>query len=282
MVNGHSGRVTVEEGVVVGTTGQRDLKADIYTPPAGTSNGSGVLLVHGGGWRSGDRTQLRGYGILLGRIGYTSVACEYRLVDEAKWPAQIHDVKAALRWMRINSGRLGIDPAKIAVSGNSAGAHLSLMLAGTPNVAEFEGDGGHPGVPTDVAASISFYGPALLGRPGAALSDTVHKLVGDDPTGERLQGASPITHVSASWPPTMLITGNQDQTVPDESSFYMYKALVEAGAKAELHVYEGAPHAFDALPDFGRQCASIMALFLDRHVVRPRPVTAAAVAEARR
>jgi acetyl esterase/lipase len=283
MVNGHSsGRVTVEQDVVVGTTGTRDLKADIYTPPEGTSNGAGVLLVHGGGWRSGDRSQLRGYGILLGRIGYTCVACEYRLVDEAKWPAQMHDVKAALRWMRANSARMNIDPAKIAVSGNSAGAHLSLMVAGTPNLAEFEGSGGNPGVPTDVAASISFYGPALLGRPGAALSDTVHKLVGDDPTGALVQSASPITHVNGSWPPTMLITGNKDELVPDESSFHMYKALVEAGAKAELHVYEGAPHAFDALPDFGRQCASIMALFLDRHVVHPREITVATVAAARR
>jgi acetyl esterase/lipase len=155
------------------------------------------------------------------------------------------------------------------------------MLAGTPNVAEFEGDGGTPGVSTEVAASIAFYGPALLGRPGAALSETVRQLLGDRATDAAVDGASPISHVSASWPPTMLITGNKDELVPDESSFYMYKALTDAGAKAELHVYEGAPHAFDAISEFGRQCASMMALFLDRHVVRPRPVTREAVAAAR-
>jgi acetyl esterase/lipase len=287
MAEWQGGRVSVEQGVVVGTGGGRELKADVYAPPAGTSNGAGVLLVHGGGWRSGDRSQLRGYGILLGRIGYTCVACEYRLAGAlpdasgATWPAQIHDVKAALRWMRANSGRLGIDPAKIAVSGNSAGGHLSLMLAGTQDVEEYEGEGGNAGAGTGVAACIAFYGPALLGRPGAALSDVVRTLLGGDPTDAQTAAASPITHVSASWPPTMLITGNRDELVPDESSFYMYRALVDAGAKAELHVYEGAPHAFDALPDFGRQCASIMALFLDRHVVRPRAVTVAAVAAAR-
>jgi acetyl esterase/lipase len=79
----------------------------------------------------------------------------------------------------------------------------------------------------------------------------------------------------------MLITGNKDELVPDESSFAMYRALIAAGAKAELHVYEGAPHAFDAISEFGRQCASIMALFLDRHVVRPRDVSVATVAAAR-
>jgi acetyl esterase/lipase len=121
-----------------------------------------VLLVHGGAWINGDRNQLHGYGILLGRIGYVCVATEYRLAAEAKWPAQIHDVKAALRWMRANADTLGIDPAKIAVSGNSAGGHLSLMLAATQNIPEFEGKSGTPGVPTDVAACIAFYAPTLL------------------------------------------------------------------------------------------------------------------------
>ena len=279
MTEWQGGRVSIEQGIVIGTGGGRDLKADVFTPPSGASNGAGVLLVHGGGWRSGDRSQLRGYGILLGRIGYTCVTCEYRLVDEAQWPAQIYDVKAALRWMRANSDRLAIDPAKIAVSGNSAGGHLSLMIAGTQNVAGFEGDGGTPGVNTDVAACIAFYGPALLGRPGAALSDVVDRLLGGDST--QVDAASPISHVNASWPPTMLITGNQDELVPDESSFAMYRALIAAGAKAELHVYEGAPHAFDAISEFGRQCASIMDLFLDRHVVRPRKVSVATVAAAR-
>src|SRR5262245_41430606 len=138
MAESTSGRVTVEQGVVVGRGGERDLLADVYTPPDGAANGVGVLLIHGGGWVQGDRSQLRGYGILLGRIGYTSVACEYRLAPASKWPAQIHDVKAALRWMRANAGSLNIDPAKIAVSGNSAGGHLSLIVAGTANMPEFE------------------------------------------------------------------------------------------------------------------------------------------------
>jgi acetyl esterase/lipase len=271
-----TGRVTFEYDVVVGRGGGRDLKCDIYVPPPTTGNGAGVLLVHGGGWRSGDKTQLRGYGILLGRLGYTCVACEYRLSGEAKWPAQIHDVKAALRWMRANAARLNIDPEKIAVEGNSAGGHLSLMLAGTPDVAEFEGDGGNPGVPTHVAASIAFYAPAVLGREGREVvqgveMDVVSLLMGDGDM-ERRRLASPVTYARAAFPPTLLMHGNKDATVPARASLVMYEALDKAGAPVELHIYEGMPHAFDRHPTFGRQAAAIMTTFLDRHVVVPAPV----------
>lgn len=268
-----SGRVRVSQGVIVGDGGGRTLSADVYTPPEGNANGAGVLLIHGGGWANGDRSQLRGYGILLGRMGYTSVACEYRLSGEAKWPAQIHDVKAALRWMRANAGTLGIDPANIAVSGNSAGGHLALIVAGTPHIAAFEGDGGNAGVATDVAAAIAFYAPTMLARPGGALSEVVRFLLGPDASETRVAEASPITYAHAGFPPTMLLTGNKDELVPEEASLRMYAALSEAGARAELHVYDGAPHAFDAIPEFGRQCASLMTLFLDRNVVRPRAVS---------
>ncbi len=156
-------RVEVEPGVVFGTGGGRELKCDIYHPPAAVKNGLGVLLVHGGGWVQGDRSELRGYGILLGRKGYTCVASEYRLVTESPWPACLHDVKTAIRWMRANAERLGIDPAKIVIEGNSAGAHLVLMAAGTPGVPEFEGEGGNAGVSTSVAAVIAFYPPTGLG-----------------------------------------------------------------------------------------------------------------------
>ena len=136
------------------------------------------------------------------------VAIEYRLAGESKWPAQIHDAKAALRWMRANSERLGIDSKKISVSGNSAGAHLSLMLAGTPNVAEFEGDGGNAGVSTDVAACVAYYAPTqLYSDEDPRSADFFAFLFGKGYAADMARKASPIDHVSALFPPTLLITG---------------------------------------------------------------------------
>lgn len=267
-----AGRVTVEQDVVFGQGGGRDLRCNVYWPPQQENERPAVLLIHGGGWVRGDRNQLHGYGILLGRLGYVCVATEYRLAGESLWPAQLHDVKAALRWMRANAGRLGIDPEKIAVSGNSAGGHLSLMLAATQNVSEFEGDSGNAGAGTQVAACIGFYAPAQLFGRDDRVSDYFQFLFGQGYSHETARAASPIVYASPSFPPTLLMHGNNDQTVPVDASLSMYQALSDAGAPVELHVYEGAPHAFDAVREYGRQCASIMALFLDRHVANPRPV----------
>lgn len=264
------GRVTVQEGVAIGTGGGRALHVDVYTPPEATGDAPGLLLVHGGSWQHGDRSQLRGYGILLGRLGFVCVACEYRLSGEAPWPAQLHDVKTALRWMRGNAATLRIDPERIAVSGNSAGGHLALLLAGTANAPAFEGDGEHQGVPTHVAACVAFYAPAKL--EGGPLTEAAAALFGGEATPETVRAASPITYAGPDFPPTLLVHGNEDTLVPATSSFAMYRALTRAGAPAELHVYNGAPHAFDAERDLGRQCADLVALFLDRHVVDPRPV----------
>ncbi len=264
------GRVTIEDGVVFGTGGDRDLECDIFLPPDERADRTAILLVHGGGWFQGDRSQLRGYGIQLARYGFVCLTCEYRLSGEAKWPAQIHDVKAALRYLRANSERLGIDPAKICVSGNSAGAHLSLMMGATPNVQVFEGKGGNESVGTECAAVVAIYPPTLLriGNP----DDVIAALLGPKATREAEDAASPITYVHRAFPPTLLVHGNADDIVPVAASFEMYRALAEASAPVELHVYDGAPHAFDAVPDLGRQVTDIIALFVDRKVANPRPV----------
>lgn len=259
------GRVTIEEGVVFGRGGDRELRCDVFRPPFPEPNAPAVLLLHGGGWQSGDRSQLRGYGILLGREGYVCVAAEYRLAPGSPWPAQIHDVKAAIRWMRAEAGSLGIDPGRIAVEGNSAGGHLALLAAGTPGLAEFEGEGGNAGAPTDVAAVLAVYPPTLLPKVPGELAPVVGAFHDEEPD-ERAQLASPVTHVSPSFPPTLLIHGGADELVPVRASTLMYEKLAEAGVPVDLHVFAGQPHAFDAEARFGRLCAAEMQLFLDRFV----------------
>lgn len=265
------GRVDIETDVVFGHGGGRDLRCDVYTPPGGAEGAPAVILVHGGAWRQGDRTQLRGYGILLGREGYVCIAPEYRLTPESPWPAQIHDVKAAIRWVRANADRLGIDPERIAIEGNSAGAHLALLAAGTQDLAEFEGDGGNTGVSTHVAAAIGIYPPTVFSagpRERGAVPLLALTEEGDE---EVARLAGPLSHISADFPPTMLIHGTADTTVPPLASIRMYEELVRAGVPVELHMYAEQPHAFDATPAFGRQCAAEMLLFLDRYVPARAP-----------
>ncbi len=249
-------RVAREEGIVVGMGGGRELRADVFLPPKPVANGAGVLLVHGGGWIGGDRTQLHGYGVLLGRVGYTCVACEYRLAPDAKWPAQIEDVRVAFEWMRSHAGDLGIDTDRIAVEGNSAGGHLALYLAGTT-----------PGI----AACVAIYPPADLQRRHVVASTQARvspvKLLMPSLEPAALAEASANTYVSADFPPTMLIHGNADTVVDVSQSLRMYEQLVDAGAKAELHIFEGMPHSFDRESGPGRQCASLMQLFFARHVL---------------
>ena len=259
-------QVTVQEDVVFGTGGGRDLHCDVYRPAGVEAGAPAVLLVHGGGWRNGDRTQLRGYGILLGRAGYVCVASEYRLIPEAPWPAQIHDVKAALRWMRANADDLGIDPDRIAIEGNSAGAHLALLAAGTPGAPELEGEGGNAGEPTTVAAAIGVYAPTLFSHGARQRGAVTLAALVEAGSEEAASAASPLTHVTADFPPTLLIHGTDDELVPVHASIVMYEALAEAGVPTELHLYAEQRHAFDATPEFGRQCAAEMLLFLDRYV----------------
>src|SRR5512139_1307368 len=190
-------RVTIREGVVFGTGGGRELRCDIYDPPAAVKNGIGVLLLHGGGWSQGDRSQLKGYGVLLGRRGYTCVASEYRLTGEALWPAQIEDVKCAVRFVRANAAELGIDPDRLVVSGNSAGGHLSL-LAGAQAPAAFEGNGGNDGVDSSVAAVIAFYPPTGLDkREWGGMPALFGKAAPEDV----MRQASPLAYATPDYPP---------------------------------------------------------------------------------
>jgi acetyl esterase/lipase len=261
------GKVTIENDVVLGTTGIRDLKCDIFRPPIEGDRRPGVLIIHGGAWYQGDRSQLRYYGIQLARYGFVGLACEYRLSGEAPWPAQIQDVKAALRWMRANANPLGIDAEKICVTGNSAGAHLALMLG--CDTEAFEGKGGNLKASSKCAAISAIYPPTTLGY---NKNEVENKLFGEAGNDQVAAKASPINYASSSFPPTILIHGNADQVVPISESFNMYHALNKAGAGVELHVFDGAPHAFDSLAEFAKPCVQLIALFFDRKVVNPRAV----------
>lgn len=233
----------VDHDVVFGTGGGRDLSCDIYRPD--TPNGAGILLLHAGSWRRGDKTTMAGQAEMLTAEGYTCVASEYRLTPESPWPAQIHDVKAAMRWMRAEAKSLQVDDERIGVLGNSAGGHLGLMLAGTPSVADFAGTGGHDDVPDHITALVAFYPVTqfYVGQPcpGGTSADL---LFTEPPTEAEVRAASPYTYARPGFPPTFMLHGTADDMVPWEASLHMYKALNAQGAPVELHLQAGRPHAY--------------------------------------
>jgi acetyl esterase/lipase len=246
------------------TGGGRPLLCDLYLPDD-RGNAPAVILLHGGAWRMGSRAMVEGYGRILAQAGLVCVAPEYRLTPEAAWPAQIHDAKACIRWTRACAADLGADSARLAILGRSAGGHLALLAAGTPGLEAMEGDGGHPGVDTSVAAVIGIFPPTLMfsgTRPRGGTPATA--LMGEGATEEAARLASPVAHVGEHYPPTFLLHGTEDRVVPPSASMVMYEALVAADRPVEMHLYAGQPHGFAGGPEFIDLCASEIAHFLNR------------------
>jgi acetyl esterase/lipase len=262
--------VTMREqpDVPYGTGNRRELKLDVYSPAAANNQRTAVLMFHGGGWRRGDRKMLVDRARLLAMEGFTAMAVEYRLLDESPWPAAIHDVKAAIRWARANAAQLEIEPERIALCSFSAGAHLSLIAAGTVGDPWFEGEGGNPGVDTSVGALAVFYPPALFhaGENRERGSLPVTALLGDGATADEARTASPLTYMTAGYPPTFFLHGGADRVVSPSASVVLYDALRAAGVEADLHVFAGQHHGFDHVDVFREVCAKELALFFRRTV----------------
>src|SRR5262249_32254205 len=149
----------------------------------------------------------------LAGMGFVALACEYRLTGEAHFPACIHDVKRAIRWMRSHADELGFDVDKLCLEGHSAGAHLVLLAAGTPNDPRLDRPGGDEGVSAACAAVAAVYPPVLFHlsgeRPSGGLA--ARSLPGADESDEMAALASPIEHVTAAYPHAMLLHGDADK-----------------------------------------------------------------------
>ena len=263
-----TGNLRVEKDIVFGKGGSMDLTLDVYQPPTGVApKRMAIIHLFGGGFFVGNKNA--GYIIndakALGARGYTNISANYRLQTQGPWPAQIHDVKAAIRWTRANAARLGIDANRIAVAGYSAGGMLSLMAAGTNGKKEFEGDGGTPGVSSDVNASIGVY--------PLASAQTARGLFPEgQATPENIAAASPTTYISATFAPTIFIHGTKDGTVPVQSSVDFFTKLHGLGVASTLTLIQGADHAFDNnAPDAVEVMAASIDLFLDRLLINPKP-----------
>jgi acetyl esterase/lipase len=236
---------------------------DLYLPkkPNSTQPLPVVAFIHGGGWVNGDRI---GYGaacVQMARTGdYAAVAVGYRLTKEASWPAQIHDCKAAIRWIRGHAKEFNLDPDRIAVWGSSAGGHLCSLLGTSGDVKELEGDlGAFTTLSSRVHCVVNQCGPedfnqALMfdpeGKPNFA-DDAVSGLLGgsalDKPA--EAKAASPITYVTRDDPPFLTIHGTADQRVAYRHAETLHAALQKTGVPSLLLPITGGNHGSVGHPE---------------------------------
>ncbi|MBS0409309.1 MAG: alpha/beta hydrolase [Proteobacteria bacterium] len=260
----------VTNDVVYGDAGDRPLKLDLYEP-GGERRGAAAILVHGGGWVQGSKAMLAEHAKALARDGFTVFVPEYRLTPEAPWPAQIHDVKRAIRWARAQARRLGFDADKIVLQGHSAGAHLVLLAAGTAGDDRLEPREADRAIPAHAAAVVAVYPPVLLYRGEARPSGGTRAaaLKGADVSDEVAALASPITHVGPDFPPVMLLHGDADKVVPVSASRRFEEALRAAGGRVDSHIFAGLPHGFANHPEMRPMLMAMIAGFFRRTVDEP-------------
>lgn len=236
---------------------------DVYLPKKRNSDKPlpVVALIHGGGWVNGDRIGYAAQAIQLARTGdYAAVAVGYRLSKEAHWPAQVHDCKAAIRWIRAHAKEYNLDADKIAAWGSSAGGHLSSLLGTSGDVKELEGDlGPNTSFSSRVQCVVNLCGPedftqALMfdkeGRP-IWKDDAVSGLLGGNAQEKHAEAvaASPVTHVTKDDPPFITFHGTKDQRVSFRHAETIHAALQKAGLTSLLVPITGGGHGSVGHPE---------------------------------
>lgn len=228
-----------------------------------------ILAIHGGGFRAGSRKGYTATCAMLAEHGYVCATADYRLAPAAPFPAAVYDVKAAVRYLKANASRLGIDPNRIGVLGGSAGGHLALFLGVTGNVPEFEGDGPNRDQSSRVAVVVDYFGPSDLTKSYGRSVDAGEVLplfLGGDVWHARQAHlrASPLNWVTPDAAPTLAIQGTKDRYVNYEQSVWIIDRLLACGVEAELQSIEGADHGFKGAD--AERADKRMLGFFDRHL----------------
>jgi pectinesterase len=262
----------LEENIVYATSGNRNLHLDILLPDGerGRSRAA-VMLIHGGGWRSGNREMEYPMACYLAAHGYVAALVEYRLSGEARYPAAVFDLKAAVRWLRVNARRFGIDPARIAVYGCSSGGELAAFLGVTGDDPEFEGAQGARGgssavqAVVDVDGILDFTHPAESGKDtGSAPASAGKAWLGasyrENP--DLWRQASPLNHVTASTPPILFINSSRERFHAGRDE--MIARMKRWGITTETRTHADAPHPFWLFHPWFEPTGEWMVHFLDR------------------
>ena len=258
----------------------REEKMDAYLPPERYARPvAAVILIHGGGWRIGDKADKRekAIGMQLAEDGYAVFSVNYLLnrrenadgsgkLVRMAWPQNLYDCKSALRYIRQEHAKYGIDPAKIAVMGGSAGGSMAMLVGVTADVAELNAGGLYTGESNAVSCIIDFYGiPEMRGNKWA------NAFAGATPeeTAKNAAAASPAAYFRKDMPPILIAHGTADKTVPVETSRELEKQLKALGVDCTYIEVPDAPHTFHLQPKDGVDLRPAVVEFLKKHLGAP-------------
>jgi acetyl esterase/lipase len=248
--SGKEKTIRLDADIVFGKGGSMDLKLDMARPE-GMGPFPAIICLHAGGWIGGDRKQMKGTIEVLARRGYVAVSPDYRLAPQDRFPAQIEDCKAAVRWLRANAEKYGINPQRIGVFGFSAGAHLACLLGVTGKEDGLEGASGNAEQSSAVQAVVSFFGPTDFTQPVWSKEVRQRHLTPflggtAEEKADVYRRASPMTYVSKSKsaPPFLFVHGSADDIVPIQQSEQMVEKLRQAGISARLITVPGEGHGW--------------------------------------
>lgn len=259
--------LAIEKDIEYGRAGELPLKLDVIRPKdLGGSKRPAIVWVHGGGWQGGDKSSgLWRLSPLVSTGEVVGFSVAYRLTHAASWPAQIHDCKAAIRWVRAHSNKYNVDPDRIGVWGSSAGGHLVSMLGTSGDVKELEGENGTPEQSSRVRCVVDFCGPSdfpayaekipALNSNESPISKLLGGFVNDKL--EIAKQASPVTHVTKDDPPFLIVHGTKDPLVPLSQAERLHAALKKAGVSSTFVRIEEGGHGIGG-PEVSKRVSAFL------------------------
>lgn len=250
----------------------KPLRLNLYLPKNRKSPLPTLVFIHGGGWATGGPDDYKFYTVAYAAKGYAAASISYRLVGKAPYPACVQDCRNAIRWLKSNAAKYGLDPDRIAAIGGSAGGHLSMMLGYAPaEVPDWDKENPFPGISPKVQAVINFYGPSDLTDDLAKTNSTVIRFFGGKKfaeAGRDYQMASPLTHLDKSDPPTLILHGTIDEIVSVEQSDRLAARLKDLGIPVVYDRLEGWPHTMDMAEVVNRRSQYFMDHFLEKYFTK--------------